>query len=67
MALQTDMEKLSFLLEAEAELSLFGDEELSARAAEEQRRYVTNFIGSKQKLIDFIWANTCPSPKLVRQ
>ncbi len=58
MALQTDMEKLSFLLEAEAELSLFGDEELSAQAAEEQRRYVTNFIGSKQKLIDFIWANT---------
>jgi len=57
VALQTDMEKLSFLLEAEAELALFGDEELSAWAAEEQRHYVTNFIGSKQKLIDFIWSN----------
>ena len=47
MALQTDVEKLSFLLEAEAELSLCGDpstllgpgEELSARTAEEHRRY----------------------------
>ncbi|MDP8223952.1 MAG: hypothetical protein P9L99_11380 [Candidatus Lernaella stagnicola] len=54
MGLQTDMEKLSFLLEAEAGLSLCGDEELSAQAAEEQRRYVTNFIGSKQKLIAYL-------------
>ena len=54
MALKTDLDRLTFLLEAEAELALFGDEELSAQAAEEQRRYVTNYIGSKQKLIDFI-------------
>ena len=58
MALHTDLDRLTFLLEAEAELSLFGDEQLFAQAAEEQRRYVTNYIGSKQKLIDFIWENT---------
>jgi len=58
VALQTDMDRLTFLLEAEAELALFGDEQLSAQASEEQRRYVTNYIGSKQKLIDFIWENT---------
>ena len=58
MALNTDLDRLTFLLEAEAELALFGDEQLSAQAAEEQRRYVTNYIGSKQKLIDFIWENT---------
>ncbi len=63
MALKTDLDRLTFLLEAEAELALFGDpstalgagEPISAQAVEEQRRYVTNYIGSKQKLIDFIW------------
>jgi len=55
VALQTDLDRLTFLLEAEAELALFGDpstslgageQMISAQAAEEQRRYVTNSIGS---------------------
>lgn len=50
-------------METDAELSLFGDEDISARAAQEQRRYVNNFIGSKQKLIDFIWFNTSDGVK----
>jgi adenine-specific DNA-methyltransferase len=67
VALRTDLDRLTFLLEAEAELALFcdpstslgaGEPMISAQAAEEQRRYVTNYIGSKQKLIDFIWENT---------
>jgi len=58
----TDAERIRFLLEAEAELGLWlGDERLDAvaRAADEDRpRYVTNYIGSKQKLIDWIWDAT---------
>jgi hypothetical protein len=68
MELQTDTEKLSFLLEAEAELADFlADGELSAEAADlpdeasaksGRPKYITNYIGSKQKLVDWIWANT---------
>ena len=58
----TDAERTRFLLEAEAELGLWlGDERLDtvAKAADEDRpRYVTNYIGSKQKLIDWIWDAT---------
>ncbi|MBI5789192.1 MAG: DNA adenine methylase [Candidatus Schekmanbacteria bacterium] len=63
----TDLAKLDFLLEADA---LLLDEELQAAAlaAEEvvteelppdkRPKYITNYIGSKQKLVDWIWRNT---------
>ena len=62
----TDAKKLKFILEAEAGLSwlLDEDESLSAEAkAEERPKYITNYIGSKQKLVDWIWANTPDSAK----
>ncbi len=63
----TDNQKLDFLLEAEA---LLLDEELQAAALaaeevvseelplESRPKYITNYIGSKQKLVDWIWRNT---------
>jgi len=68
----TDVEKLNFLLEADADLR-FGlltaegklelvTEELPAG---ERPKYITNFIGSKQKLVDWIWANTPEDVKSV--
>ena len=58
----TDSERIRFLLEAEADLVLWlGDERLDAvaQASEADRpKYVTNYIGSKQKLVDWIWAST---------
>ena len=58
MALHTDTERIRFLLKAEAELADFlSDGELSAQATD-RPKYITNYIGSKQKLIDWIWANT---------
>jgi adenine-specific DNA-methyltransferase len=58
----TDRDRLEFLLEAEAELRL-DPERLSADARQaagegERPRYVTNYIGSKQKLVEWIWKNT---------
>lgn len=78
----TDLERLSFLLEAEAELQLpvdslevdgstFDAENQTAAAAKEsdsqdaatdkpadRPKYITNYIGSKQKLVDWIWKHT---------
>ncbi len=57
----TDAEKIRFILLAEAGLHwlLDNDENLSAEAKTAERpKYITNYIGSKQKLIDWIWANT---------
>ncbi len=57
----TDAEKIRFILHAEAGLHwlLDNDENLSAEAKTVERpKYITNYIGSKQKLIDWIWANT---------
>jgi len=61
----TDAEKLNFLIETEAELSeLAAHDGLAARARDEERpKYITNYIGSKQKLIDWIWKSTPESPK----
>lgn len=58
----TDRDRLEFLLEAEAELRV-DPERLSAEARQaaregERPRYVTNYIGSKQKLVEWIWKNT---------
>jgi len=57
---QTDAERFLFLLESEAELAEFFEQgELSAEARDEERpKYITNYIGSKQKLTDWIWKAT---------
>lgn len=58
----TAQEKLRFLLEAEADwrrprmLSAVGADETPGTGA--RPKYVTNYIGSKQKLIDWIWEET---------
>jgi len=55
----TDIEKLDFLLEADAALAFLGLEaEAAAADAEERPKYVATYIGSKQKLVDWIWRNT---------
>ncbi len=63
----TDLERLAFLLEADAALSVdpedLGSEAAEQKAPEEQPsekrpKYITNYIGSKQKLVDWIWKHT---------
>jgi len=68
----TDLEKIHFLLEAEAELwlgSLAAEGKLEPITEElppdKRPKYITNFIGSKQKLVDWIWANTPENVKTV--
>ena len=63
----TDADKLNFLLETEAELSELGAHDgLMARARDEERpKYITNYIGSKQKLVDWIWKATPETAKSV--
>ncbi len=60
----TDLERLAFLLETDASCYL---EDLIAQSAElvteelppdERPKYITNYIGSKQKLVDWIWKHT---------
>lgn len=63
----TDLERLAFLLEADAALTLDPDA-LGTGAAEQSApeelppekrpKYITNYIGSKQKLVDWIWKHT---------
>ena len=57
----TDRERLAFLLETDAALDLdFEAFKPQAEAAaeepspEERLKYITNYIGSKQKLVDWI-------------
>ena len=63
----TDLERLAFLLEADAALTLdpdaLGTEAAEQPAPEElppekRPKYITNYIGSKQKLVDWIWKHT---------
>ena len=63
----TDRERLAFLLEADAALTLdpdaLGTEAAEQSAPEElppekRPKYITNYIGSKQKLVDWIWKHT---------
>jgi adenine-specific DNA-methyltransferase len=63
----TDLERLAFLLEADAALAIdpdeLGTDAAEQKAPEEQPpdkrpKYITNYIGSKQKLVDWIWRNT---------
>jgi len=62
----TDLERLGFLLETDATLGLHL-EALAAQGvdlvteelpADKRPKYVTNYIGSKQKLVDWIWKHT---------
>ncbi len=63
----TDLERLAFLLETDAVLAIDPDE-LGTDATEQKApeelppekrpKYITNYIGSKQKLVDWIWHNT---------
>ncbi len=72
----TEFERISFLLEVEAEWRAARDEALAAEAAgkpdddtieaaRDLPPYVTNFIGSKQKLVDWIWVHTPDGVKSV--
>ncbi|MHB1001949.1 MAG: DNA adenine methylase [Armatimonadota bacterium] len=60
----TDNERLAFLLETDAsfalgELLAQGDELVTEELPEDKRpKYITNYIGSKQKLVDWIWKHT---------
>ncbi len=62
----TDRERLTFLLETDVALDL-DFETLEAQAREavtdetspaKRQKYITNYIGSKQKLADWIWKHT---------
>ncbi|MEN6521117.1 MAG: DNA adenine methylase [Armatimonadota bacterium] len=60
----TDRDRLAFLLETDAsrrldELVAEGAELVTEELPEDKRpKYITNYIGSKQKLIDWIWKHT---------
>jgi len=62
----TELDRLGFLLETDASLGLHL-ESLAAQGvelvteelpADQRPKYVTNYIGSKQKLVDWIWKHT---------
>jgi len=59
--LTLEQQRIAFLLEAEAELlwaqALTPDED-TIESARGLPPYITNYIGSKQKLADWIWAQT---------
>ncbi len=60
----TDRDRLAYLLETDAALDLDFEalEALAGEAADEEPAqrpsYITNYIGSKQKLVDWIWKHT---------
>lgn len=60
----TDLDRLAFLLETDASLHLDellaqGEEIVTEELPEDKRpKYITNYIGSKQKLVDWIWKHT---------
>ena len=62
----TDLDRLGFLLETDAALGLHlgslagqGVEPVTEELPGDQRpKYVTNYIGSKQRLVDWIWKHT---------
>ena len=57
-AMNTEIKRIHFLLETEAELSLARDTKDNIEAAQDRPPYITNYIGSKQKLVDWIWVHT---------
>jgi adenine-specific DNA methylase len=56
--MNTELKRISFLWEAEAELSLARDTKDNIEAVKDLPPYITNYIGSKQKLVDWIWVHT---------
>ncbi|MBZ0263232.1 hypothetical protein K8I28_01075 [bacterium] len=56
--MNTELKLIHFLLEAEAELTLARDTSDNIEAAQDLPPYLTNYIGSKQKLVDGIWVHT---------
>ena len=62
----TDRDRLAFLLETDAALDLDFEaleaqgEELTTEELPPEKRpkYITNYIGSKQKLVEWIWKHT---------
>ncbi len=60
----TDRDRLAFLLETDADLALGnllaqGEELVTEELPADKRpKYITNYIGSKQKLVDWIWKHT---------
>ena len=68
----TDRDKLDFLLETDADLAFGGLDAEAAGAteaaqaeSEERPKYVATYIGSKQKLVDWIWSSTPDGVKSV--
>jgi hypothetical protein len=68
----TDMDKLGFLFEADADPALAGlDAEAAQRVlaeeaeGKERPKYVATYVGSKQKLVDWIWRSTPEGVKSV--
>ena len=57
-AMNTELKRIRFLLEAKAEFSLARDTKDNIEAAQDLPPYITNYIGSKQKLVDWIWVHT---------
>jgi len=56
--MRTDFERISFLLQTAAVWSLAHSPDNIIEAARDLPLYVTNYIGSKQKLVDWIWLHT---------
>jgi adenine-specific DNA-methyltransferase len=61
----TDLDRLAFLLETDAALDLYFEaleaqgRDVSEELPPEKRpKYITNYTGSKQKLVDWIWKHT---------
>jgi len=59
--LTIEQQRIAFLLEAEAELiraQALTEDDDTIDSARGLPPYITNYIGSKQKLADWIWAQT---------
>jgi len=59
--LTIEQQRIAFLLETEAELlriQALSEDEDTVDSARDLPPYITNYIGSKQKLADWIWAQT---------
>ncbi|WP_237384510.1 DNA adenine methylase [Sulfidibacter corallicola] len=64
--MQTDLDRIQFLLETEAGLTLGEDLRTEGKAEEGERpAYKTSYLGSKQKLVDWIWKHTPDGVKIV--
>lgn len=57
-AMNTELLLIHFLIEAEAKLALARDASDNIEAAQDIPPYITNYIGSKLKLVDWIWVHT---------